>query len=442
MQITLPHAGDKAINVCDLVAAWIHYCERIFESSEWREFIMPINHVKEGITKHPGFDALCRILAGGGYVGIMQATNSLFARNTQCVEKLSKAIRNASADRAVHSVRLTATSIREWDSMEEGERGKCLDHAERMLLADHEDESRDEAISGDMGEVAPHTTTLHASAAPPRSEVNSLDKLTQCLVDVVDLTPFQAHYWRRPWGVRLDPPQGWKHRHDSYFWPSPRCGGEHNHRQIADFVSRFRPLVERIAPNLATREPELNAWSAKDQELAVDLAKDIFTWGGVGRDDPEPVQVFEVVRNAVAGQLIFRKALMNSGWTKVAAFASEAAQDIVEPQAIWDSRVSTAVIKNLDLIVSPTARVFADLPLRLVPGRGGTRPDTQNTLRSRGWAYGWRGNNDWRAHFTGAKIVTQIRHVLNANPRKFGIPAGSDRWSNRAVEMALFMEGY
>jgi hypothetical protein len=199
--------------------------------------------------------------------------------------------------------------------------------------------------------------------------------------------------------------------------------------------------VEKILSKVAM-EPKLSVWTDEDRKLAVNLAKGIFTWGGVRQDTPVPEQVFKVVCNAVAGRLVFRDALMNSGWTKVAAFASEAAQDSVEPQAIWDSRVSTGIIKNLDLIVRPTARVFAKLPLRLVPGRGGTRPAIQSTLRSRGWAYGWRGNNDWSAHFAGAKIVTQIWGVLSANLRKVGVPAGSDRWSTRAVEMALFMEGY
>jgi hypothetical protein len=441
MQIILPHAREKVINLLDFVAAWIRYCESSFESTAWREFIMPINHIKEGTPKHPGFDGLCRILAGGGYVSTMQATNSFFVRNSQYVEKLSKAVKNASTNRAVHGARLTAVSIREWDSTQDGEHAECSDRTERMLLADQEDDHCDEVVCGDVGDVTPYNTNLRAPAVAPSSEVNSLHTLAQSLVDVIDQTPFQAHYWRRPWGALLEAPQGWKHRHGSYFWLNPRCGGEHNYRQIGDFVSRVRPLVEKIAPMVAM-VPELSVWTDEDQELAVNLAKEIFTWGGVGQDAPVPEQVFKVVCNAVAGRLVFPEALMNSGWTKVAAFASEATQGSIEPQAIWDSRVSTGVIKNLDSIVGPTARVFADLPLRLIPGRGGTRPGVQNTLHSRGWDYGWGGNDAWSAHFAGAKIITQIRGVLNASLTKFGVPVGSDRWSTRAVEMALFMEGY
>lgn len=186
---------------------------------------MPINHVKDGTPKHRGFDELCRILAGGGYVSTMQATNSFFARNSQCVEKLSKAVRNASTGRAVHGARLTDASIREWDSMRDGGHAGCSDRAERMLLADQENDHCDEVVCGDVGDVTPHSTDLDASAVAPRSEVNSLHTLAQSLVDVIDRTAFQAHYLRRPWGELLRQPQGWKHRHESYFWPNPRCGG-------------------------------------------------------------------------------------------------------------------------------------------------------------------------------------------------------------------------
>lgn len=402
---------------------------------------MPINAVKEGTPKHPGFDALCRILAGGGHVSTMQATNPFFARNSQYVEKLLKAVTNASTNREVHGARLTSASIGEWDSTQDGVRAECSDRTERMLLADQEDERRDAVICGDMGDVVPRSTVLCASVSAPTSEVDALYALAQYLVDVIDQKPFQAHHWRKPWGSVLGPPQGWKNRHESYFWPNPRCSGEHNHKQIEDFVSRFRRLVEKIASKVAM-VPELSVWTGEDQDLAAVLAKEISAWGGLGQDTPMPEQVFKVVCNAVSGRVVFPDALMNSRWTKIAAFASEATQGGVEPQAIWDSRVSTGVIRNLDSIVNPSARVFADLHLTLIPGRGGTRPEVQNMLRSRGWRYGWGGNNAWRAHFAGAKIITQIRDILNANPTKFGAPADSDRWSVRAVEMALFMEGY
>lgn len=34
MQITLPHAREKVINLCDLVAAWILYCEFAFKGAD------------------------------------------------------------------------------------------------------------------------------------------------------------------------------------------------------------------------------------------------------------------------------------------------------------------------------------------------------------------------------------------------------------------------
>src|SRR5208282_1143804 len=132
--------------------------------------------------------------------------------------------------------------------------------------------------------------------------------------------------------------------------------------------------------------------------------------------------VFEVACNATAGRIVFASALMNSGWTKVASFASEAALSALETQAIWDSCVSTAIILNLDQIVDPSSPALANLELRVIPGRGGSRPAVQSALRSKGWRYGWGGSRAWAAHFAGAKIVKAVCGVLNANLKRFGVP--------------------
>src|ERR1035437_2769860 len=445
MAIEFPHAGDKAVQSVEVVSAWIQYCQLAFHCSDWQAFTMPINHVKNGIPKHPGFDSLCRILVGGGYVHTMQATDQFFEQNRARFLKVRKGTTNAGTGRSVHGVRLTPAAISEWESEKE-RRNTHLDNAERMLLADQEDEGRDEPISADTIIPRPDSADSHRPAVTQNAAHDlSFPKLVESLVDSIHNAPFQAYYRGRPIPRALAS-KGWQQRHDSYFWPNPNRGFAENAEETAKFVSRFVPLAQKIMPSIVeitAPTPVLErVWDAACQKTAKNLALEIFTWGGVPQNGVTEQKVFEVACNAAAGRIVFRRALMNSGWTKVAAFASEALPSMIETQAIWDSRVSTAIIGNLDEIVNPSAPSLANLELRIIPGRGGSRPAVQSALRSKGWRYGWGGNRAWAAPFTGAKIVKEICTVLNANLKRFGAPSESNQWSNRSVEMALFMEGY
>ncbi len=183
--------------------------------------------------------------------------------------------------------------------------------------------------------------------------------------------------------------------------------------------------------------PTPDVWSDADRNTALELAKKIFAWGGVREKDPTPEEVFQVVCNAKSSKEIFPDAPMNSGWTKVAAFASEASGN---PQAIWDSRVSTGIIENLQQMI-PSRPSIKDFQLRLIPGRGGYRQQRQGALRDRGWRYGW-GSRPWITHFAGSRLITRICEMLNAEIAKYGAPHGHHKWAIRTVEMALFMEGY
>jgi hypothetical protein len=95
---------------------------------------------------------------------------------------------------------------------------------------------------------------------------------------------------------------------------------------------------------------------------------------------------------------------MNSGWTKVAAFATVHLEEMESgrPQVIWDSRVATAVISRLDRVVPQDAQLADLFPgLGTVLGRGGTRP--------RGLSRKWpSGYGTWRGQVAGSKIVRDI----------------------------------
>jgi len=140
---------------------------------------------------------------------------------------------------------------------------------------------------------------------------------------------------------------------------------------------------------------------------------------------------------------------MNSGWTKVAAFATVHLEGMPDrhPQAIWDSRVSTAIVWRLDQLLAAAGAAEVPDALRdigAVPGRGGTRP--------RDLILRWRnGYGSWRCQFAGSRFVKAMRDVLNSRHRpssaegyaRMPLPDGTCApWTVRGVEMVLFCDGY
>jgi hypothetical protein len=368
MEVSFPHGGRKTVELVYVVPAWIQYCQLAFHCSDWQAFTMPINHVKNGIPKRRGFDAFCRILAGTGYVHTMQATDLFFEQNRATFLKVTKGTTNVVTGRSVHGVRLTSAAIAEWDAKREVQ-DVHLDVAERVLLADQEDNGKDEPISGDVIGYGPHNASSYSNVIQNEPSSLSFPKLMESFVDTIHRTPFQAYYRGRP--IHIAPAStGWKQRHDSYFWPNPNRGFAENAEETSKFVSRFVPLVRNIMPSIAEMTagtPVLErVWDAACQKTAKDLALEIFTWGGVSQNGVTAQRVFEVACNATAGRIVFTGALMNSGWTKVAAFASEAVPSAIETQAIWDSRVSTAIMRNLDEIIDPSDPALANLELRII----------------------------------------------------------------------------
>ena len=135
---------------------------------------------------------------------------------------------------------------------------------------------------------------------------------------------------------------------------------------------------------------------------------------------------------------------MNSGWTKVAAFASAHREKIPNavPQVIWDSRVATAVTSRLESLFREEGLVavpacFSDIG-RVNVGRGGTRP--------RALQLSWRnGYKSWAAQYSGSRLLAAIRNELNSNLKLYGKMPGTNgqgNWTARGVEMVLFMDGY
>ena len=134
---------------------------------------------------------------------------------------------------------------------------------------------------------------------------------------------------------------------------------------------------------------------------------------------------------------------MSSGWTKVAAFASDA---LGHEQTIWDSRVSVSVLGGIDEALGQLKRNKDEtqIPwlreLRIVPSQADQRNQRIKALKEKGWHV---GACDWPSHFGGSALVRRITELVreqiefpDALPPQFG-----SEWNMFTVGLALFMDG-
>jgi hypothetical protein len=367
-----------------------------------------------------GFDIVLRLASGR--IDQMHATSKFFAHpdNRQWFTRIPT--RPA-------SVRLTDLALAAWTGATEARRETALVEARRLLESDIES-------GGVIVRLLPRQDAEKASAgcaqdgsASPDEEPDVRTRYLKALVRDIHAEPFQPVYRRRPTG---QPVTGWDARLQAYFWPGPDSG----YQKTSAAMQKLTELSGQLAQALTKH----GGWSEAEQLLAVQLAHDVFGWGGVPQDaDKVTPATVQAVYEAALREDADAQAYMNSGWTKVAAFATAHLEDMESgcPQAIWDSRVATAVISRLDRIVpqdTPIAGLFPGLGT--VPGRGGTRPRDL----SRRWPSGY---GTWRGQVAGSKIVRDIRDILNQDgyklPQFEGRPT---RWTTRDVEMVLFMDGY
>lgn len=362
-----------------------------------------------------GFDIVLRLASR--QINTMHATNPFFERadNGQWFARVPM------PDTGFAGVRLTEAALAAWTSATEAEREKVLEEARRLLESDTES-------AGIVVRLLPRQEAAPAPSAPV-AEASDRTGYLEALVRDIHTDPFQPVYRKRPFGAQVT---GWDARLMAYFWPGPH----HGYRETRAAMQTLTESSGRLAQALSER----GHWSEAEQTEAVDLAHAVFEWGGVPQDPdtvtPATVQaVYEAaLRDDPAAQ-----ANMNSGWTKVAAFASahREDQDGGRPHAIWDSRVATAIISRLERVVPQHVDIAGLFPgVGTVPGRGGTRPREL----ARQWPSGYRS---WRGQVAGSQIVRDIRDILNA--KGYGLPqfeGGPVRWTTRDVEMVLFMDGY
>lgn len=263
-----------------------------------------------------------------------------------------------------------------------------------------------------------------------------LTALAEILVHQIENEP-HIYAPRKERGRRTVSSKGWRERLRNYEWKTDPDRAEEDRRLPVE----FQPIARKIDAG----EP----LTADDREILKSLAKRTFKWGnvtkGASKQDPSGDQVEAVIASALRWRQV-NDAFMDSGWTKVAAFATSWLEDTNRtPQIIFDSRVAAGLIRNVERTIlahdgewPDHFKDFLQDQLRWVPGRDA---DKLKSLQLR-WKSGYK---KWEPQFFDSLLVRLMRDALNAQPEGYGLmpsAEGERPWTMRGVEMVMFMEGY
>ncbi len=379
-------------------------------------------------------DVLCRRLVPRQYRNTMQATGPFMELNEHLLEN-SQAI-NLTTGNHVQGAKLRSLALESWEKMTTQRKKELLSHAETLFDADLESckteaESVNGAISQEADEGIDHPTCWK-TAPPVHRLLDTLrDDLLRALVAWIEVDPHQPMYQRQRWGESI---KGWVERLKAYFWPSPADDYQASSQRLEPLLATAARLAGKADRNLR--------WTSDERKESVELALGIFEWGGVLQPVPPAAETVRLVFETALRSEETPDTPLNSGWTKVAAFATAHLENQSgrHPQAIWDSRVATAITSRLDELLS---RVSIGSPMSLFPnvgtvnGRGGTRP--------RHLSLPWpNGYGRWPSQFAGSLLIEKMRDILNESyyPSMPLADGNSGKWTVRGVEMVLFGDGY
>jgi hypothetical protein len=413
MSVIFPHANNYIIDDDVFRAAWAMLVENYATSKEENDIPRLSSRISFAklikANHYLSLEYLCRLLVPNGYKNVAQATNPFMEANAHIVESTMAPVINPVTKRLVQGVRIIP-------------KRNNLDRISPDIEALFESDSDELGLR--------NSTTINFLPLGPIDWKNYIDMF----VDQVNNDPYQPMYRGKPIGNIV---MGWDERLLAYFWPNPSIGLSETNARLNPIINKCRKLAEAIECN--------RPWSKGEEVDAVAVAYDIFKWGGVPQK-PEaviPTNVRNVFEAALVGSMT-KSTPMNSGWTKVAAFATAHRDDgkcnsLV--QVIWDSRVSTSVIRRLDSIfanerIGKLPTPYCDIGI--VAGRGGTR------INKKQLNFNWRnGYGRWDAQYIGSAFIREVCRVLNMRGMKMSRQDKSkDCWTVRGVEMVLFGDGY
>lgn len=258
-------------------------------------------------------------------------------------------------------------------------------------------------------------------------EATAADRLGAALADAMPIYAGlpEGHYGKwRPSPTRSREP--WVSHVEAYAW---------NGDGFAAVASTFKRLSEQLSMAGETRQR---------------AAAEIYTWGFSGRTfAPTAADVDQVVAFASAlthgGAADADAPVWNAYWTKVACAATYGAdlRPNLTPQAIWDSRVATAVCWTLDRSSADTQDLaIARSVLKIPPARPktGLKRRTFRADQRTAWMSCHAATSlsrRWKSQAFGSQLLAACARRLNV----VGAGGRSD-WTSFEVGAALFVEGY
>jgi len=414
MPVVFPHANGYTLADADFVYAWaLHFQTYDPAKSDPCLDTMPRHNVAQGIqwliarNRQFSLDYLCRTLVPNGYRNTMQATPVFMNANKHLLLGVPHG--------KVNGAKLL------------NDPNLCDDI--RHSTGNHP--AIDAILEADSDELNtpgnPGTDDGIKSQAAPAPAASLCQSLITKLVKDIEKDPFQPKFRKKPVGALIS---GWMPRYLAYFWPNPSIGP-------AATMIALGPML-KVAQRL-TQAMAKGPWTPSEEESAVTWANSVFIWGGVPQKSASvtPDAIRNVFEAAISGT-VPKNTPMNSGWTKVAAFASSHLADAAGKQAevIWDSRVANSLISRLDdILIQMGHRVVPSClsGIGTVVGRGGSRTGRTYKLA---WPVGY---GKWTAQFAGSELVAQIRDELHKQAIAGPV---NGKWTIRSVEMVLFMDGY
>lgn len=390
---------------------------------------MPRLHRHEGLLaqtaggRAASLDVLCRMLVPWSYRNVMRAADQFMSSNVHLLDRVRT---KSPSGRDVQGARLTTAAIQCWGRLSQQQRDDMEQEMVALFSADIEVGGSTHGHSMLLGEGDPPTLPPPEATAVVVAPSADREALVHAIVEQIEKERFQPIYRRNPHGACVT---GWSDRLASYFWPRPSVGFDKTHETIQALVDRMTPLAQAADVG--------RAWSSREEKDAVEATVAIHRWGGVTQPTFGAQDVRKVIESALSGQ---PGGPMNSGWTKVAALATDWLEGKKgrSPQVIWDSRVATSLTWRLDRLLSATGgdprKVFPGVGK--VAGRGGTRP--------RPLLLDWpSGYGSWTGQFAGSALVSEIRDALNRRGIQMPPPGGErGTWTLRGTEQVLFMDGY
>ena len=231
--------------------------------------------------------------------------------------------------------------------------------------------------------------------------------------------------------------QGWDKRLLEYSYATRKKTYKNDYRKVYQYTTTVVNEMKSIINEYDWDTVVYSDIKYSDLQRLKQLTQSILKWGGIQPKDY--TKIWNVIKTAITWKNEF-EAPMDSGWTKLASFATSTLGK-EKQQVIWDSRVSHSITSRLDRLLNQRDMSVKEMKdIGTVAGRGGTREKSSLKLK---WPNGY---GKWRFHFGGSRLIQIIVEVLNVNQSEFPrMPhpyKGNVDWDVWGVGLVLFMDGY